>query len=130
MKAEELMVGDWFEFPMNQKIQIKSIDKVNETDTIINRGKFDDLFFLDDIKPILLTPEMLEKNGFEYDEEGRVLADNLVLWIDEIRYVEYNPFNRAFLILGESSTFDGICNYVHELQHALRLCGIDKQIEL
>jgi hypothetical protein len=29
------------------------------------------------------------------------------------------------------TVFDGIeINYVHDLQHALRLCGIEKEIEL
>ena len=122
MKANELMIGDW----VNETYE--AVDgNMYEQEKQVGIHDFNDA---KNFEPIPITPEILEKNGFEYDEEGRVLTDNLVFWINDFRYIEYNPFNKAFLILGVSSTFDGTCIYVHELQHALRLCKIDKEVKL
>lgn len=69
---------------------------------------------IDVIEPIPLTPEILEKNGWTYDEID--YAWNLdkfpVLYKNEDGFLNY---------------YDGIevrFNYVHELQRALRLCGL------
>ncbi len=72
------------------------------------------------IEPIPLTVEILEKNGFVIESRDcfneplqyYVLADGL--WIN---------------IIGENY-FEGKLECVHELQHTLRLCGIEKEIEL
>lgn len=70
--------------------------------------------------PFPLTPEILEKNGFAVESRdchGEPLQYcELVdgLWID---------------ISGENF-FEGKLEYVHQLQHALRLCEIEKEIEL
>ena len=89
----------------------------------------------DEIQPVPLTPEMLEKNGFSLDDSGD--------WYQrEVSMKERNFWlNIAFRDDGVSiydlDVFTGtkfsICmhlNYVHELQHALKLCGIDKEITL
>lgn len=77
-----------------------------------------------DIEPVRLTPEILEKNGFvckgawmiEGEDMGlRQLGDN---WGLLPYYADYN--GDCFCII----------SFVHDLQHALRLCGIDKNIEL
>lgn len=73
------------------------------------------------LDPIPLTPEILEKNGWVLDE------------IDG----SYRNYDNHFWIGGRNAPF-GIeisniyteLNYVQELQHALRLCGIDKEIVL
>ena len=72
------------------------------------------------IEPIPLTPEILEKNGFIKESRDCfgeslqycVLVDGL--WID---------------ISGENY-FEGKLDYVHQLQHALKNCEIEKEIEL
>ena len=74
--------------------------------------------------PIPLTPEILEKNGFK---DAQFYSE--LLW------------NDAFQIISDCSTLsircknsdlslNIPCDEVHELQHALKLCGIDKTIEL
>ena len=91
------------------------------------------------IEPIPLTPEILEKNGFvankhvypypyyEYTNEedklkvgfafpqgNRTSYKDPWVYIDsEHVFVEHLP-----------------CTFVHQLQHALRLCGIEKTIKL
>ena len=72
----------------------------------------------ENIEPIPLTKEILEKNGWEFDELDR------------------NYYSREihFSILGGELPyiiFDGVeIGYVHELQHALELCKIKKGIVL
>jgi hypothetical protein len=73
-----------------------------------------------ELEPIPLTPEILEKNGFIKERlychgtplQYCVLVDGL--WID---------------ISGENY-FEGKLEYVHQLQHTIRLCGIEKEITL
>ena len=83
------------------------------------------------VKPIELTMEILAKNGFykESDYQCHLYDDyyGLYLW-------EFN--DGMWHVCGYSSEFAGVhyqqvdvC-YVHELQHALRLFGFDKEIEL
>lgn len=76
--------------------------------------------------PIPITPEILEKNGFEASEvnEGSYIwkaKTERAIWDEEgnvtIRSVKCDAL------------FQGHCYYVHQLQDALRLCGIEKEIE-
>lgn len=87
------------------------------------------------IKPIPLTPEILEKNGFVLKpdgwiwcrEEGIEEQDYIFIQFrkgcDEVRLVELNFVNK---LLAKFRTIQ----FVHELQHVLRLCNIDKEIVL
>ena len=75
------------------------------------------------IKPILITPEILEKNGWGKRPTG------YVFYIDEKRY------DNSLWYIFDSNTFvvntaEFQIKYVHELQHALRLCGIETEIVL
>ena len=95
------------------------------------------------IKPISLTPEILEKNGFE-----KMLDED-----DTKYYCYYSRANDGYIKISLYNGGDGdwninIINYkkfddnaivynnnfiflkVHQLQHALRLCEITKEIEL
>lgn len=100
------------------------------------------------VDPIPLTPEILEKNGWyrakfdggygrkgirlegPYNElnelpEGVENALHFAQWsIDE--HFEYHLLD---IYMWKGSVHLWI-EYVHELQHALRLCGIDKQITI
>lgn len=76
----------------------------------------------DNIKPIPITKELLEKNGFVYDGYAIFrLEDNseLLYYFHEYKLTR---FYKSEII------FRCQCVYVHELQHALKLCGIDKGI--
>lgn len=116
MKATELMLGDWVS-ALGKNCRITSIDKY---DAKVCTDPEDELFFLDDIYPIPLTPEILEKNGFVFR------ADN------DTMYGEYYLHNQStFAIKMFNGYLVGMCmsedlefHYVHELQHALRLCGL------
>ena len=87
------------------------------------------------IKPIPITPEILEKNGFKGDGYA-------ILILDEQTYLDYyyyeHRLRKHWCGVDEwenhskvnDITFKCNCYYVHELQHALRLCTIKKEIIL
>ena len=93
------------------------------------------IFDMDVITPIPLTPEILEKNGFEivYDEyklpNYRIKKDIYTdFYFTVFTGVDgyWNPVGFGVMIGGVPATLD----YVHQLQHALKLCKIEKTIEL
>lgn len=148
MKANELAVGDWaFSPEMKQPITIKAILEHNQvifaqriTNDISNRY----LRNCSEIEPIPLTPEILEKNRFRIDEENKwktryAFVDNLEKTPQTVvQFSFYEDSCSAFSLFecwtkpyscdGENSIHICDLKFVHELQHALRLCGIDKEI--
>lgn len=140
MEAKELMIDDWVRGTSGVVGRVKGI---SENDVLIKTVN-GDTWADGEILPIPLTPEILERNGFRFDdsdtgdleyyclgepgEESTVVvkrrgllaledADNKsgeVVWC---MYVE------------DLDVYDKIL-YVHTLQHALRLSEIDKEIVL
>lgn len=134
MKPEELMIGDWvFNTHHEKNAQITPYD-------FFTHGHYPDgtqyitishsVVSGQDFEPIPITPEILEKNGFTTDD------DDIYRWTnareDIVRL--YTDDNYTWFI----DLCSDICghidyleiNSVHELQHALRLCKIDKEIVL
>ena len=130
MKANEnLMVGDWVKF--------KGSDLYHQVKVVSNKSiKFDNQkwFAKSSVKPIPLTPEILEKNGFKVtrnmsssgnkDVWSLCVSKNKVFHI--IEHHNKRKFPYFWIELGSNSDI----KYVHQLQHALRLCGIEKEIVL
>jgi hypothetical protein len=130
MEANELMIGDWVWYD-NQPHQIRQLGIFGENRDGDNYpavcvGKpngFGLILERNEIEPILLTPKILESNGF----------------VDEISNYAYKTDNYHICYYCEDerlsinkygAILDVHCFYVHQLQHALRLCGIDEIIEL
>ena len=86
-----------------------------------------------DFHPIPLTPEILEKNGFEEGlKNGEAykikLAFNQHLWLFKVGDGCCWMFRH---VLGLFEDFDIVkveIKYVHQLQHALRVAGVEKEI--
>ena len=139
MDSKLLMIGDWV-LVNGIPMQIQAIDAIDDE---IMAG--DELYCLiedrvhseDKVEPIPLTAEILEKNGFKhhliaekgFKREEWTLSDDyydIVVseWSDSIWVFRYDctEMNTPH----EQRTF----SYVHNLQHALRECGIDKEIVL
>ena len=122
MKPEELMLGDWISFN-------GEIVKVQQVVGGINEIDYD---------PIPLTAEILEKNDFhligtiwhwrgytydvciEFTDKVAVRIFNELKPKDKKGRQDLVSYNRDW-----AQPF-----FVHELQHALKDCGIDKQIIL
>ena len=88
------------------------------------------------VEPIPLTVEILRKNGFiikkKWAQIGNFGDSPLIMW----HFID-DPILRNYsteLEIHQNDTgkvhIHIPCKYVHELQHALRLCGIDKEIKL
>lgn len=132
MKENELMIGDWIynnNFP-------RRVTAINGSLVSMGSGSCKDIKHLD---PILLTPEILEKNGFKkfgfLNIEGQHqwswwldTLTSVTLWCRELK----DDTKDGWMIRIESplATCCLKVEYVHELQHALRLSGIEKKIEL
>jgi len=136
MKATELIIGDWVYNTHNR--QPEQVCEIREHMVML---AYNDLYDYDEIESIPLSAEILEQNGFwrvqqpgcsnpyhwkleQRDEDGELLY----------RIEAYNtPFSGMFIQINNPSDCASISfckqiEHVHELQHALRLCGIDKEI--
>lgn len=132
MQINELMIGDWvyridFNTPVPSKIigiEIVNYDKMEYIVDVLNKNGYNVQLYLNEIKPIPITTEILEKNGFVYDSEDKLFED--IYPRISMLYAQYRLVENGGINYGEMSEI----KYVHQLQHALRLCGIDKEIEL
>lgn len=142
IRAEELMLGDYLTFPDVQndsncpKLKVVAI---NEVDVYVSVDGDPDADLCDpkELAGISLTPEILEKNGMrEFEHRNPWQGENLIKkWYHKSGdyYVSlYQVGREQSYTFGDGFRPTRICNihFVHELQHALRLCGIDKTIEL
>lgn len=133
MKASELMVGDLIYEGgyIQHKVECLCPEEID--------GMMEECY-----SPIPLTPEILEENGFEYSsKESNSLSRSFIyaethnhIWVEVSLYtLPINGCNCLVRIETDSQTCGGInkvhnCDIqsVHQLQHALRLCGIEKEI--
>ena len=135
MKANELMLGDWVVYrgdaEYTNPVRIEGMDIL--TNALITEDREDVGF--DGIEPIPLTAEILEKNKMrEFEHRNPGQGDNLIKkwWHkDGSYYVSlYRVGDEYTYTVGNSITRVCRIKYIHQLQHALRLCGIEKEIEL
>lgn len=124
MKATELMIGDWV--AQKHGGLLLNVSEVRPP-YIIADGE-DGQFHEDTLEPIPLTEEILLANGFYYernigyvyeDDEYEVIVD---LWNNSYRIL----YNRDVMM--NIQCFSNV--FVHELQHALRHCDVDKEITI
>lgn len=136
MKAEELMIGDLVKFP-------HGIDKVCDLPYVEGKGicasfaASATLFPVpvEALEPIPLTSEILEKNGFRKLNNQYYLTLSKIYDTWEIIIDVYNGFYYLNVDQDRDDVDQGGIRdlkifKVHELQHALRLCGIEKEIVL
>lgn len=138
MKATELMIDDWVlhdgEPYQIRQLGIYGVNRDGEDYPAVCVGKPKGIGLIierNEIEPIPLTPEILEQNGFvkqAYDgwliseNNGRRLIEYRTDYFDGLLRIDYaeEPFSKISIKL----------KYVHELQQALRLCGINKEITI
>lgn len=78
---------------------------------------------VDDIEPIKLTDEILVKNGFDHQMPYNDYAfGEISLYEGGNGYIV-----NGFVGLGGLSVH---IDYVHTLQHLLRLCGVEKELTI
>ena len=112
MKASDLMIGD--------KVMVKVLSQIPDT-YVLHTWTANDYSRDIQVKPIPLTPEILEKNGWEHNGifmDKRIDGNIYFSWSDKFGAELY-----------QNNYYMCYCKYVHTLQHALRLCGFDELAE-
>lgn len=136
MKAKDLMIGDWFRF--RYTIDGREIVRTFRISQIENElGKyyvwgdgFGRMCYPERLEPIPITLDVLKKNGFENVgcEVYQCDVRPFYIWWESDRSRLGIDIDNSF----DKENFDQMLRipvvYIHELQHALRLCGIDKEI--
>ena len=138
LRIQDLSIGDWvqakqakvdYDDPdLTPPMKIVAIDNREPKQAYVDLA-FDDgvvvhSAFVEDLRPVLITSEIMEKNGiphiindvWAYDE------DYQLSWFKNGRTILVNYSNKH--------TVSFFAKYIHQLQHALRLAGIDKEITL
>lgn len=120
IRCRDLMVGDWITNRNGFPMQITNVGEDYAYATFEgNEGdpwEFDDKD--DHPQPIPITPEILKKNGWketqywhEYQDGKNTIQCCLPDMRGIINGIEIEHFK---------------CEYVHQYQHLLRLCGLDE----
>lgn len=137
LQAKDLMVGDWvYLHEPNEEKEVIRIEGVEDTtapmeedEIVVYRvGNSDWVADVEDIEPIPITSEILEKWGFTKVNSQRYELGSP----EDAGYININPKKGIIHINGKDRSNVNLYGqfYVHELQHALRLCGIDLEIKL
>lgn len=141
MKAADLMIGDWV------MVKERKNDDVKDYPIMVYSGNIGDIVAENLIvESIPLTEEILKKNGFKNDviAQKSIIAEgasnfSIILISEDNRITinnidEYlNSFNKWYIHI-DTEDMRTLCTaeitYVHELQHLLKLCKIEKEIIL
>lgn len=126
INIKELSIGNWIKIS-GTPVQILGIRTESQV-YVLETEEADYAYAIDaDIEPIEITPEILEKNGWDVCING----------INPKKWIAYLVEEDALIVKGSdlvtitTNTGKEISfNYVHQLQNALTLCGINKEIEL
>lgn len=129
MNANELMIGDWV---MIKNYPMKAIPtKVAPQHFVRSLVEFE---------PIPLTADILEKNGFEHKTDivwhdiyvlkYRIKLENKELERDQTLMLAKDPYD-VFYWVPEMSAVSALdFRFVHELQHLMKMLGIQKEVKV
>ena len=131
MKAEKLMIGDWvltLDSTHKEKVfaQVDAIEE-GKRSILVTRECSNWFVDIDWIEPVPLISGILEKNGFVLkEEEVGAYGVNIASYYtrDDVPFEVFCD-GEPFAIWFKDPVNIG---YVHELQHALRLCRIEKEL--
>lgn len=125
MKANELMIGDWVQIRHGRKLKL-------ELDQFYAQGCHEfrehPIDYFSTFDPIPLTEEILKANGFNIRRDAYYLSCGFLGNDWERSGVEVQFYDRAVIDIEcnyfkHTNRIHLVADYVHELQHALRLCG-------
>ena len=131
ISVSDLSVGDWVHYDRNtDAVQIMGLYVHNNQECVAMSDSYyypDGVIgFVEHIKPIPLTPEVLEKNGFTHDKWSK----KIWRYEDEESEVVYYIENGVLEITADDCKINLVCTSVAELQQALRLAKVGKEIVL
>lgn len=134
MKATELMPGDLVRYTNPPYIRVASITRKKIGYHIRPDEPRMHYVRLCEIEPAPITPEFLEKNGWEYNDEEAKFAPRT--WSGGgLMLQEEDDCGYRIVVTSDYDDEDTnhtpfVLHFVHELQHALRLRHKDKEIQL
>ena len=118
MKATELMIGDWVLFDHNP-VRVAILGAAQDSlGLAVGDNVFGQPYSI--IEPIPLTEEIVEDRS----------CPQVSIYWDDRKTEETGENWYEVMIHTKSCAAELHIRYVHELQHALRLCGIEKEIIL
>lgn len=138
MKTTDLMIGDWVKIKGHLDYdKVQEIARDENMQWYISFACSATLFRAYEFEPIPLTPEILEKNGWNLDPVLQCYTST-PLWLygeGSINLLLQFPTkqsagslkiidNQKIRNLSDFTWKDRL--YIHELQHALRFCGFNK----
>ena len=118
MKAKDLMIGDWIKTGHLDYNKVQEIARDENMQWYISFACSATLFRAYEFEPIPLTPEILEKNGWKETEYWHEYEDGNTI-------IQYSLSN-IWGIINEIEIEHFKCEYVHQYQHLLRLCGLNE----
>ena len=140
LKISDLSVGDWVRY-RDRNGRIERLGVVGDEERLSiavesDIGTMYQFLFIENIEPIPITAEMLERNGWANDGMYAILRINEHLHLEY--YYHEHRLRKYYCGVDEwqnhakvnDITFQAHCYCVHQLQHALRLAGVDKEINL
>jgi hypothetical protein len=138
ISVSDLSVGDWFQARM-VKWDYEDLDitppmrvaEISSDEVMLQLGGVKHYAFVEDLQPIPITAEVLEKNGLEYEDDGNDAVIFLCCDMFWARLCVGDTFWRVG-IHSEDRLDAVVCDvkHIHELQHALRLASVGKEIVL
>lgn len=131
MDCKDLMVGDWVKVDQTTETVKARVLGVHK-DGVINYEvdysgvRATNQIHIDYVSPIKLTEDILVKNGYK-STQGLDFY-----WLDDKKHCCVKNYDGKRLFCYKQGINDVwlVVKYVHQLQHLLRLCGIEKEIEL
>lgn len=139
MEAKDLMIGDWVHINVLGKGINRKVDSIytEQDKTYITAQNSCGYFFFDEnISPIPITGEILEKNGFKKTYESESVST--YNFEEDVVYasVSLNRSNDYVTVsINTSNSMRRISikkRYmcVHDLQHVIRMFNVEMEIEL
>ena len=134
MKAEELMLGDYVRDKHGHFVKVKEI----YSDSIFTEdGEYEgEQLMVGEFEPIPIIEEILEKNGFQSFKHGQIWKERIGMGgqttsaTSPIEVIIYEGGHSVIINPHEGKEFQGYIGSVHELQRVLRICGIEKEINV
>ena len=127
LTAQDLQIGDWVMYH-NDKDDDDPIYVTIDAEDFSYEGR------IEDAKPILITPKILKKNDFRvvFEDELHVCYfQDIGRFHVEIKVDKVGIFQKLSMCDGLGNKVTIIeCKFVHQLQQAMRLCKIRKEIKL
>lgn len=144
LQSKDLMLGDWVMWGYTTasgvkvggyKMQVAAVYQDDLVDLIDSDSLYEQVP-MDEVEAIPLTEAILDKNCADV-RKGDDNRSWQWTWENPTGYVEISTWadgdhisDGFFMSCNGSEYAIMVLHYVHELQHALRLAGIGKEIEL